>query len=146
MHKLLCCAAIVFAALTTHPAAQAQSRDITCRMDFTISGWSAFYRTSSGQGVITCNNGQRMNVQLEARGGGLSFGRTRVNDGQGVFSGVYSIRDTLGGYATAEAHAGAGNSAQAQVVTKGPISLALSGRGTGVNLGVSFGSFIISER
>lgn len=134
------------AAMALPSPAQAQQRDLNCRLTFSMSGWSVFYKTSSGTGTVTCDNGQRMNVQLEARGGGISFGRSRIEDGQGRFTAVYSIRDILGGYATAEAHAGAGASAKAQVVTKGPISLALSGTGHGVDLGVAFGSFIISER
>jgi hypothetical protein len=48
--------------------------------------------------------------------------------------------------ATAEANAGVSNASNAQVVTKGSISLALSGKGTGRTLGVSFGSFIITAR
>ncbi|MDO5505426.1 MAG: hypothetical protein Q4F49_03925 [Pseudoxanthomonas suwonensis] len=139
--------ALALAGLLAVPAAtQAQGRDVSCQLDFTMSGWSIFYKTSSGTGVVSCDNGQRMNVRLEARGGGISFGRSRIENGQGRFTGVYTIRDVLGGYATAEAHAGAGASAKAQVVTKGPISLALSGTGHGVDLGVAFGSFIISER
>lgn len=134
------------AAMAVPGGAQAQQRDINCRLAFSMSGWSIFYKTSSGTGTVTCDNGQRMNVRLEARGGGISFGRSRIENGQGVFTSVYSIRDILGGYATAEAHAGAGASAKAQVVTKGPISLALSGTGHGVDLGVAFGSFVISER
>lgn len=133
-------------AATAQPAQAQSTPQLSCELSFTMSGWSIFYKTSSGTGTVTCSNGQRMNVRLEARGGGLSFGRSRIEDGQGRFTNVYSIRDILGGYATAEAHAGAGASAKAQVVTKGPISLALSGTGHGVDLGVAFGSFVISER
>ena len=45
-----------------------------------------------------------------------------------------------------KAHAGAGKSAHAQVVTKGDISLALSGKGEGWDVGIAFGNFIISAR
>ena len=44
------------------------------------------------------------------------------------------------------AAAGAGKSAHAQVVTKGDISLALSGKGEGWDLGIAFGNFVISAR
>jgi exosome complex RNA-binding protein Csl4 len=84
-------------------------------------------------------------VKIEAKGGGLTFGKSNIRDGQGKFSSVHNIRDVIGGYATAEASAAAGDAVKAQVVTKGPISLALSGKGKGVELGVAFGSFIISE-
>jgi hypothetical protein len=126
--------------------APADAGSVRCEMRFDLSGWSAFYKRSSGLGTITCSNGQSLPVALEARGGGLSFGRSTIKDGIGRFSGVDDIRELLGGYATAEAHAGAGRAAKGQVVTKGPISLALSGTGEGWNLGVAFGSFIISER
>ncbi|TXK65843.1 hypothetical protein [Alkalisalibacterium limincola] len=125
---------------------QASAADVRCEMRFNMSGWSLFYKKSSGTGTITCNNGQSMNVALEARGGGLSFGKSTIENGVGEFSPVDNINELLGGYASAEAHAGAGGSAKGQVVTKGPVSLALSGTGRGVDLGVAFGSFIISAR
>jgi hypothetical protein len=59
---------------------------------------------------------------------------------------VSDVHDLIGGYATAEANAGSGEASKAQVVTKGGISLALTGKGSGHTLGVSFGSFIISAR
>jgi hypothetical protein len=82
-------------------------------------------------------------VKLRAKGGGLTFGKTKISNGIGKFSGVTGVRDVLGSYAEAEAHAGASKSAAAQVLTKGSVSLALSGKGEGWNLGVAFGAFII---
>lgn len=121
----------------------AQARDLSCKMSFNLSGWSVFYKTASGRGTVRCDNGQVMHVRLRAKGGGLTFGKTSVSNGIGKFSGVNSIRDIRGHYANAEAHAGAERSADAQVVTKGNVSLALSGKGRGWNLGVAFGAFII---
>jgi hypothetical protein len=117
--------------------------DIDCRMHFQLSGWSAFYKTATGSGKITCNNGQSMHVHIRAEGGGLTFGKTEIDDGRGSFTGVYSIREVLGHYASAEAHAGAQVSADSQVLTKGNVSLALSGKGRGWNIGIAFGAFII---
>ena len=139
-------AACAVALAAAAPAGQARAQDLSCRLDFTMSGWSIFYKTASGTGTVSCSNGQRMAVQIETRGGGLSIGRSRIDDGAGVFSGVRSINEVLGGYVSAEAHAGAVRSANAQVVTKGPVSLALSGTGDGWDLGVAFGSFRISQR
>jgi hypothetical protein len=130
---------------TTMPTAQAAG-PVDCKLRFTMSGWSAFYKTLSGSGTITCDNGQRMAVDIRSKGGGLTFGKTRIENGLGEFSGVRDIHDLVGHYAAAEAHAGAGKSAHAQVVTKGDISLALSGKGQGWDLGVAFGNFIISAR
>ena len=90
----------------------------TCEMTFTMSGWSAFYKTQSGTGTIRCNNGQSMSVKLRAKGGGLTFGKSSIENGRGEFSGVNSINELLGSYAAAEAHAGAAKSSKAQVMTK----------------------------
>lgn len=136
-------AAIVMAgALLALPAA-APAREISCRMTFSLAGWSVFYKTAKGSGAVHCSNGQSMRVHLRTKGGGLTFGKTRIDDGIGKFTGVHDIREVLGHYANAEAHAGAGSSAGAQVLTKGNVSLALSGKGSGWNLGVDFGAFII---
>ena len=127
------------------PAAKA-SGPVDCKLHFNMSGWSAFYKTLSGTGTVNCDNGQRLAVSIRSKGGGLTFGKSRIDNGVGEFSGVRDIRDVLGAYAAAEAHAGAVKSATAQVVTKGDISLALSGKGEGWDLGIAFGNFIISAR
>lgn len=118
---------------------------VDCRLSFDLAGWSVFYKTASGTGTVSCDNGQRMAVKIETRGGGLSFGKSRIDNGVGEFSGVRNIEEVLGSYATAEAHAGAGKSSKAQVVTKGDISLALAGTGEGWDVGVAFGKFTISR-
>jgi hypothetical protein len=146
MRKLIPFLAPLLALAFAGASPSARASTVECRLDFTMSGWSVFYKRSSGDGTVRCNNGQMLRVHLVAEGGGLSFGKSRIENGVGRFSGVRDIREVLGGYATAEAHAGAVRSAKAQVVTKGPISLALSGTGHGWDLGVAFGSFIISER
>lgn len=128
------------------PAAISQSTaEVDCHMTFAMKGWSAFYKTSSGKGTIKCSNGQSMTVKLEARGGGLTVGKSSIEDGRGEFSSVYNIQEVLGSYVAAEAHAGAVKSAKAQVMTKGEVSLALSGKGRGWDLGVAFGKLTISQ-
>ncbi|MDB6163116.1 MAG: hypothetical protein JWL98_548 [Xanthomonadaceae bacterium] len=136
------------AALLLVPAfAPAHAADVSCTLHYNLAGGGAFYKHSTGTGEVTCSNGQRLAVAIESKGGGLTFGHSSIVDGVGKFSGVSDIHDVIGGYATAEANAGNGDQAsKAQVVTKGSISLALTGKGTGHTLGVSFGSFIISER
>ena len=123
----------------------AQARETKCHMTFNLAGWSAFYKTATGTGKVSCDNGQKMNVKLRAKGGGLTIGKTSVKNGVGAFTAVREISDILGHYGTVEAHAGADKSASAQVVTKGDVSLALSGKGKGWNLGVAFGAFIIER-
>ncbi|HEY2591134.1 MAG TPA: hypothetical protein VGI35_06040 [Steroidobacteraceae bacterium] len=135
-------AAAVALALHTPPAHADAS--LKCTMDFTMEGWSAFYQTAKGQGVVHCSDGRSMRVKLEAKGGGLTVGKS-VETGHGEFSSVSSIEEILGAYARAEAQAGALKSAQGEVLTKGEVSLALKARGRGWELGVSFGQFKIER-
>ena len=137
-------AAMVLACAALLVGAPVQAGDMSCQMGFQLSGWSIFYKTYSGSGMVHCSNGQSMHVQLRAKGGGLTFGKSRIDDGDGRFSGIQDIHEVLGHYATAEAEAGTEDSAaKAQVMTKGNVSLALTGKGSGWNLGVAFGAFII---
>ena len=125
--------------------APAQAAPIDCELRFSMSGWSVFYKHSTDSGTMTYNNEQTMKMKISTKDNGLTFGKSRIDDGIGKFTEVYSIEDIIGGYAAAEAHAGANKSASARVVTKGPISLALSGKGRGWDVGVAFGNFIISR-
>ena len=118
---------------------------VSCKMDFTMSGWSAFYKAANGTGTVHCDNGQTLRVKLRARGGGLTVGKSTIDEGKGEFSGVKSIEELLGSYVAAEAHAGAVKSTQANVMTKGEVSLALSGKGRGWDLGIAFGKLSITK-
>ena len=118
--------------------------EITCRMNFNLSGWSAFYKTSSGTGEVRCSNGEHMRVHLRSKGGGLTFGKSSI-EGIGKFTGIFHAREILGTYVTGEAHAGAARSARGTVMTKGNVSLAMSGTGKCWNLGIDFGKFTISR-
>ncbi len=135
---------LVALALCLTPIAQAGN--LTCKMTFDMAGWSVFYKTASGTGNIRCSNGQSMAVKVSAKGGGVTFGKSRIRNGFGQFANVDDIRDVLGSYATAEAHAGTEKSASAQAMTNGKVSLALSGKGEGWNLGVAFSRFVIERR
>ncbi|MDX2170484.1 MAG: hypothetical protein SF182_25655 [Deltaproteobacteria bacterium] len=129
-------------ALSAAPVAAAS---ISCTIRYDLAGWSAFYKTASGSGTITCDNGQTAAVKITTKGGGLTVGRSKVTDGRGKFSPVTAIDDLFGDYGVAEAHAGAGTSKSAQVMTKGTVSLELTGTGSGVDLGFSFGRFTIER-
>lgn len=128
------------------PAVLGQSEaNVDCEMSFSMKGWSAFYKTASGTGTIKCSNGQTLAVKLSAKGGGLTVGKSSIEDGHGEFSAVHNIEEVLGSYISAEAHAGAVKSTKAQVMTKGEVSLALSGKGRGWDLGIAFGKLTISR-
>jgi hypothetical protein len=120
-----------------------EAADTKCKMQFSLSGWSAFYETASGAGTITCDNGQSAKVRIGVKGGGLTAGKSSVR-GDGTFTGVPDIHDLFGGYVKAGAHAGAVKSAEAQVLTKGTVSLALTAKGEGFDLGIGFGKFTIT--
>jgi hypothetical protein len=132
------------AGLATPPARAADN--ITCKMNYSLTGWSFFYKHTKGTGTVSCSNGQRLAVRLTARGGGPTVGKYTIRDGFGEFAGVSTIRDVLGTYASAGADAAAGKAATAQAMTKGDVSLALSGKGEGWNLGVAFTGFTIEAR
>ncbi|TCI11482.1 hypothetical protein EZM97_20735 [Dyella soli] len=140
MGKILGAAALAWAGWMASPA---HAGDIECKMNFRLAGWSVFYQTAEGSGTVRCNNGQSLNVKIRVKGGGLTFGKSEIDNGVGKFSGVSSISEIKGHYADAGAHAGAAKSAGARVMTKGNVSLALSGTGKGWDLGVAFGAFII---
>ena len=143
LHILSAAAALALVAFAS--PAQAAG-DIDCKLSFNLAGWSLFYKTASGDGTVRCDNGQSMAVHISAKGGGLSFGKSRIENGTGEFSGVHGIREVLGTYATAEAHAGVVKSSKAQVMTKGDVSLALAGTGKGWDIGIAFGKFVLEPR
>jgi hypothetical protein len=116
-----------------------------CELRFNLSGWSAIYKHAEGSGTITCDNGKTFNVYIVAVGGGLTVGKYRINNGKGKFAEVTNTDQLFGSYAQAEAQAGVIKSGTAQVLTKGTSTLALSGAGEGVDLGISFGKFTITR-
>ncbi len=134
---------VLFAAV---PSMAEENGMTDCEMSFNLKGWSAFYKTSKGDGTITCSNGETANVSLKLKGGGLTFGKSEIINGIGKFSESKNLEELLGKYAAAEAHAGAVKSSQAGVMTKGQISLALAGTGRGVDLGVAFSKLTIKRR
>ncbi|MBN8482147.1 MAG: hypothetical protein J0L88_11220 [Xanthomonadales bacterium] len=137
--------ALALATAFATSSAQAAEANLDCTMKFSLTGWSAIYKHAEGHGTITCENGKSMHVKIEAKGGGLTVGKTHIDNGTGKFTDVHKIEDVLGTYAQGEATAGAVKAGTAQVLTKGTVSLALAGAGEGVELGVSVGGFTISR-
>ncbi|MFM0213035.1 hypothetical protein PQQ96_37200 [Paraburkholderia sediminicola] len=136
---LLCASALT--ALTA-TSAQAGNASVKCHLTYSMSGWSAIYQHAEGRGTVSCSNGQKAAVTISVHGGGLTAGKFHVS-GRGEITNVYSIRDVFGSYVQAGASAGAGRSGTAQVLTKGTTSMALSGSGEGVDLGVAVDAFKI---
>ncbi len=115
---------------------------LNCKLHFTLTIRAAFYQRGDGSGEVICDNGQRRTVYLRSRDGGISFGKSTFS-GIGKFGGVFDIDDVFGSYVDANAHAG--NASGAAAMTRGDVSLALSGTGKGPSLGFAFGKFSISR-
>ena len=141
---LALCTTVLCLGAAAAPQARAAG-DVTCKMTYTLTGWSVIYKHAEGKGTVHCSNGQTMAVKLSAKGGGLTVGKYKITNGFGEFAGVGNINDVLGTYAAASADAAAVKAGTAQAMTKGDVSLALSGTGKGVNLGVAFTGFTISR-
>lgn len=144
-------AALVLAcagAMTVLPTSNAHASEATVKCDlvYNLSGWSLIYKHAEGTGKISCSNGQHADVKIAVVGGGLTAGKYHIDNGKGEISNVHGINDVFGDYAQAGADAGVVKSSQAQVLTKGTVSLALAGTGEGVNLGISVGKFTITKR
>jgi len=128
-----------------HAADEMKSADLDCKLRFSLTGWSLIYKRAEGTGIVSCADGTSMKVKINANGGGLTVGKSRIDNGTGKFTNVRTINDVLGGYAQGDASIGAGKSGTAQVLTKGTVSLALAGAGQGIDIGVSFGGFVIER-
>jgi hypothetical protein len=134
------------AAWSSEPAAGNPSgKPKDCDMTYTLKGWSAVYKTAKGEGTITCTNGETAPVEISVKGGGLTFGKTDIYNGKAEISGVRSINDVYGSYATASAHAGVVKAGAVAVMTKGDVSIALAGSGEGVDVGIDFSDFTIKK-
>lgn len=135
-------------AMTMAPVSSARAADapVKCDLSYDLHGWSIIYKHAEGAGTVTCDNGQSSKVKISVVGGGLTAGKYRITNGKGEISKVRSIADVYGDYVQAGAEAGVVKSAHAQVLTKGTTSLALSGTGQGIDLGVSVGKFTIEPQ
>ena len=147
LHKsTLLAAAAALALGTVGLTAQAQPRNLDCKLKFSLDSWSVIYKHADGAGEVFCEGMPPMPVRISARGAGLTVGKTHIEHGTGEFTDVRMVEDVLGDYAQAEAHAGAVKSGQAALLTKGEVSLALAGHGEGIDLGVDVTKFTIKRR
>lgn len=144
LYAMLAATTCALAMAATQGAAAADA-SVDCKLSYNLSGWSLIYKHTTGRGTVNCSNGQSMRVKISAKALGITAGKWHIDNGTGTFSDVHVIDDVLGDYAQASANAGVVKSGEAQVLTKGPVSLALAGGGRGVNLGVDIGKFTISR-
>ena len=84
-------------AMAVAGTAQAQERDLDCRLDYSLSGWSLIYKQTSGGGIVTCDGGESMRVRVRARALGLTVGRWQIDHGTGRFTDVRRIAQAARG-------------------------------------------------
>jgi len=135
----------IFALLIALIPMSAVAEMTSCTMTYRLSGWSFVYKQYDGVGHISCANGQRAQVGLSSKGIGFTIGKSEI-EGTGVFSVVRNLNEIYGHYAALGGHAGLTKSVAGQVLTSGEISLVLSGKGRGVDIGVTLGALSISPR
>jgi len=117
-----------------------------CELTFSLKSWSVFYKSGKGSGIVSCDNGQSADVKIRTHGGGVTFGKSEIVNGRGMFSKVHDINKLFGSYAQTEAHAGAKKSVAAQAMWNGNVGLTLSGQGKGWDFGFAFGKLKLTPK
>ncbi len=124
-------------------SAQASTPYISCSMNYKLGGWSFVVKQYDGTGNVVCSNGQRAQVKLASRSIGFTIGQSDI-EGVGYFSELKDISEIYGTFVALEGHIGAIRSGHGQVMTRGIVSLAISGTGRGFDIGVTLGGLNIS--
>ena len=134
---------LALSSLLLMPFSSVQAEE--CSLTYTMKGWSAFYKTYKGTGVVSCPSGQKLNVNLSLQGGGFTFGASEITEGKGTIRGVHNVGDVYGGAFALGGHAGFIKSVEGRWIPKGSRTITLSGKGRGYDLGWSMGSFRITK-
>jgi hypothetical protein len=133
------------AAFSLSSCARAADRDVSCTLKFSSTQWSVLYEHAEGTGTVTCDNGKKMEVDISAKGVGLTAGKWRIDRATGKFTHVAKLRDVLGNYAALSANVGLVKSGTVQALTNGKVSLVLAGSGDGFDVGVTISQFKIER-
>lgn len=141
---LIRCLSVITIVLVILSQPVAAGDTITCKMTYRMKGWSFAYKQYDGTGEVSCSNGQTARVILQSKSLGFSIGVSEI-EGTGQFTALKDISEIYGTYASIEGHAGVTKSGSGQVLTRGVVSLALSGEGRGIDIGVTLGGLKISH-
>ncbi len=117
----------------------------SCTMKYKLSGFSLGFKYYDGTGEIQCRNGERAQVSLTSKSIGFTIGKSEI-EGEGIFSEVRNLREIYGDFVSMESHVGFLTSVDAQLLTRGEISLALKGQGRGIDIGATIGDLTIKKR
>jgi len=134
--------------LSTHSMTLSEAADenIECQISFSSNEWSAAYARMVGQGLVSCDDGSSMPVWLWAKGGGITAGMWKITDGKGKFHNVRKIEDVLGEYISVSGDIGVSRAATARLLSKGKITLSLTGKGEGFDLGIAINEVKITSK
>lgn len=133
------------AALSLSASARTADREVSCTLKFSSAQWSVLYEHAEGTGTVTCDNGKKMEVDISAKGVGLTAGSWRIDHGTGKFTQVAKLRDVLGTYVALSANVGLVKAGTVQALTNGKVSLVLAGSGDGFDVGVTISQFKIER-
>jgi hypothetical protein len=103
------------------------------------------FKYYDGTGEIQCRNGERSQVSLSSKSIGFTIGKSEI-EGEGIFSEVRNLNEIYGDFVSMESHIGFLTSLDAQLLTRGEISLALKGQGRGIDIGATIGDLTIKKR
>lgn len=134
---ILVASTVAIALIGTSAALAAERPTVDCTIRFQLSGWSAIYERVDGTGIVACSDNTSLPVDIQARGAGLTVGKSKVTSGTGRFDSVHQISDVFGTYAEGDVHAGVVKPGAARLLTNGRVSLGLAGSGEGVDLGIA---------
>lgn len=117
----------------------------SCTMKYKLSGFSLAFKYYDGTGEIQCRNGEHAQVSLSSKSIGFTIGKSEI-EGEGIFSEVRNLNEIYGDFVSMESHVGFLSSVDAQLLTRGEVSLALKGQGRGIDIGATIGDLTIKKR
>ena len=117
----------------------------SCTMTYQMKGFSLAYKQYDGFGEVSCRNGQKAQVALSSKSIGFTIGKSEI-EGEGYFTEVKDIKEIFGNYVSLGNHFGFLKSIDRQIMTKGEVSLALKGKGRGIDIGFTIGDLNIARR
>lgn len=140
--------AFVIIMFSPHLTAALETDDekLECRISFSSDEWSAAYARMVGQGVVSCNDGSSQPVWLWAEGVGVTAGMWKITDGKGRFHNVVRIDDVLGEYISLSGDIGISKAVTARILSKGEVTLSLTGKGEGFDVGIAINKVKITAK
>ena len=129
-------------AFAIYPDPAPAAKDLACTMQFGLSTWVAPGKPSEGSGVVDCGGGATLRVRIVARGARLHDATSHVDGASGIFTGIRSVGEIPGAYTDADAGRATDD---AQILSKGRATLALTGGNAHLDLGTGLGEVVLTR-